>query len=59
MSKSKRQPDRPPMYAEPLAVRRKLAAEYRRQASNPELTRRERAAFAKLADAWQATLTEK
>ena len=47
------------MHTEPLAVRRKLADEYRRQASNPKLNRRERAAFAKLADAWQATLAEK
>lgn len=53
------QQDRPRMHTEPLAVRRKLADEYRRQASNPKLTRRERAAFARLADAWQATLAEK
>ena len=59
MSKRNRQPDRPTMHVEPLAVRRKLADEYRRQADNPKLTRRERADFAKLADAWQATLAEK
>ncbi|MDD4891147.1 MAG: hypothetical protein PHU85_14595 [Phycisphaerae bacterium] len=59
MSKSKPKQDRPPMHTEPLAVRRTLADEYHRQASNPRLTTRDRAAFAKLADAWRATLDER
>jgi hypothetical protein len=56
---SKQTPGRPPMHTEPLAVRRKLAEAYRQQADNPKLKRREREAFARLAEQWAATLDEK
>ena len=55
---SKPTPKRPPMHTEPPAVRRKLAEAYRRQAGNPKLNRRDREAFARMSDAWQATLDE-
>lgn len=53
-----RKSNHPSMHKEPLAVRRKLAQDYRRQASNSKLTPQEREAFARMADAWQATLSE-
>ncbi len=56
---SKPKDNRPTMHTEPLAVRRKLAEAYRRQSSNPKLSRKERRTFASMADAWEATLDEK
>ena len=59
MSKSKQTPSRPTMHTEPLAVRRKMVEAYRREANNPKWKRREREAFARLAETWAATLDEK
>lgn len=57
MSKSKK--TRPTMHTEPLAVRRKLAEAFAKQAKDPRHTSQERAEFARMADAWRATLDEK
>ena len=59
MSTHKGAHNRPPMHAESLTVRRKLAEAYRRQARNPKLKRRERETFARMGDAWQGTLDER
>ena len=44
-------------YTEPEAVRRKLAAAYRKIAEGRRFTPAERAEFGRMADAWEATLT--
>jgi hypothetical protein len=46
----------PAMYTVPEAVRRKLAAAYRKIAAGKRFTPAERAEFARMADAWERTL---
>lgn len=48
-----------PLAREPEAVRRKLAAEYRRLAESPRHSPAERAEFARMAERWEATLPRK
>jgi len=43
-------------YTEPEAARRKLSAAYRKRAGDKRYTQAERAEFARMADAWAATL---
>lgn len=50
--------ERPPMHTEPVAVRRELAEAYRRQADNRKWTRGERQSFARMGEAWAASLDE-
>ena len=59
MSKDKASQNRPPMHTEPLAVRRKLAAQYAKMAEDTHHTKAERADFARIAERWRATLDEK
>jgi hypothetical protein len=47
------------MHTEPLAVRRKLAAQYAKMAEDTHHTKAERADFARIAERWRATLDEK
>jgi hypothetical protein len=47
------------MHTEPLAVRRKLAAQYATMAEDTHYSKAERADFARIAQRWQATLAEK
>lgn len=54
MSKKRVEPAK--LYREPEAVRRKLAAAYRALAADPQRPVEERAEFARMADAWAATL---
>jgi hypothetical protein len=48
-----------PIHAEPEAVRRKLAEAYRKLATGRRFTPIERTEFARMADAWAATLPNK
>ena len=41
----------------PATARRKLAADYRKQAADPKWTEAERAEFVRMAEAWERTLT--
>jgi hypothetical protein len=47
---------KPDLYTVPERVRRKLAADYRREADNPKRKKADRAEFARMADAWERTL---
>jgi len=49
----------PQLYTEPPAVRRKLAASYRKLAEGRKYTPAERAEFARMADSWERTLPKK
>jgi hypothetical protein len=40
----------------PATVRRKLAADYRKQAADPKWTAAERAEYVRMAEAWERTL---
>ena len=44
-------------YAEPEDVRRKLAEDYRRRATEKRWTPAERAEFLRMAEAWERTLS--
>jgi len=50
---------KPKLYTELEGVRRKLAAAYRKLATGERFTPAERAEFARMADAWAATLPQK
>jgi hypothetical protein len=54
-----RKQPKPKLYTEPEGVRRKLAAAYRKLATGKRFTPAERAEFARMADAWAATLPQK
>ena len=41
----------------PASARRKLAADYRKQAADPKWTQAERAEFLRMAEAWERTFT--
>jgi len=47
------------LYTEPPAVRRKLAASYRKLAEGKRYTPAERAEFARMAQSWERTLPKK
>ena len=50
------QPKASQLYTEPEAGRRKLAAALRKRSMSKRYTEAERAEFARMADAWAATL---
>jgi hypothetical protein len=50
--------DKAANYTEPQSVRRKLTEAYRRLAADQRFKTAERAAFARMADAWAATLPQ-
>lgn len=45
-------------HTEPEHVRRKLAAEYRREAGNTKRKKAERATFLRMAESWERTLPD-
>ena len=49
----------PTLTTEPEPARRKLVVAYRKRANDERLTSAERLEFARMADAWAATLPEK
>jgi hypothetical protein len=48
--------EKPKMFTEPEAVRRKLAEVCRKETDNRRWTKKERAAFRLMAEAWERTL---